>query len=56
MSDSNLLPFKAKKTFDLFNKKFEEGREYGLHFLEVEVLINEGLIDIIPLNSVDYIN
>ena len=54
MSDSNLLPFKAKKTFDLFNKKFEEGREYGLHFLEVEVLINEGLIDIIPLNSVDY--
>lgn len=54
MSDSNLLPFKAKKTFDLFNKKFEEGREYELHFIEVEVLISEDLVDLIPLNSVDY--
>jgi hypothetical protein len=54
MSDSNLLPFKAKKTFRLFNKTFEEGREYELHFLEVETLINEDLVDILPLNSVDY--
>lgn len=54
MSDSNLLPFKAKKTFSLFNKKFEEGREYELHFIEVEVLISEDLVDIIPLNSVNY--
>ncbi|NYT03120.1 MAG: hypothetical protein GKC00_00250 [Candidatus Methanofastidiosa archaeon] len=54
MPDSNLLPFKVKKTFRLFNKTFEEGREFELHFLEVEVLINEGLVDIIPLNSVEY--
>lgn len=54
MSDSKLVPFKAKKTFNLFNKRFEEGRDYQLHFLEVEVLIKEGLADIIPLSSVDY--
>ncbi|NPV50175.1 MAG: hypothetical protein HPY60_03125 [Candidatus Methanofastidiosum sp.] len=54
MSDSNMLPFKAKKTFRLFNKTFEEGREYELHFLEVETLINEELADIMPLNSVEY--
>lgn len=54
MSEQNLIPFKAKKTFSLYNKTYEEGRDYELHFLEVEVLINEGLVDIIPLNSVDY--
>ncbi|MCC7571993.1 MAG: hypothetical protein KO464_01225 [Candidatus Methanofastidiosum sp.] len=54
MSEQNLIPFKANKTFSLSNKSYEEGRDYELHFLEVEVLINEGLVDIIPLNSVDY--
>ncbi|HNR45219.1 MAG TPA: hypothetical protein PLI06_01475 [Methanofastidiosum sp.] len=54
MSEQNLIPFKVKKTFSLHNKTYEEGRDYDLHFLEVEVLINEGLVDIVPLNSVDY--
>ena len=54
MSDSKLVPFKAKKTFNLFNKRFEEGREYQLYFLKIEVLIKEGLADIIQLSSVDY--
>ena len=54
MPDQNLIPFKAKKTFILPNKTYEEGRDYELHFLEVEVLISEGLIEIIPLNSVNY--
>jgi len=54
MSEQNLIPFKAKKNFSLSNKTYEEGRDYELHFLEVEVLIKEGLVEIIPLNSVDY--
>ena len=54
MSEQNLIPFKAKKNFSLSNHTYEEGRDYELHFLEVEVLINEGLVDIIPLNSVNY--
>ncbi|MEN6378646.1 MAG: hypothetical protein ABFD15_03570 [Methanofastidiosum sp.] len=54
MSEQNLIPFKAKKNFSLANKAYEAGRDYELHFLEVEVLINEGLADIIPLNSVNY--
>jgi len=54
MSGANLIPFKVKKTFNLFNRRYEEGKEYELHFLDVEVLIKEGLVDIIPLNSVDY--
>lgn len=54
MSEQNLIPFKAKKNFSLANKTYEEGRDYELHFLEIEVLINEGLADIIPLNSVNY--
>lgn len=54
MSEQNLIPFKAKKNFSLSNKTYEGGRDYELHFLEVEVLINEGLADIIPLNSVNY--
>lgn len=54
MPDQNLIPFKAKKTFVLSNKTYEEGRDYELHFLEVEVLISEGLVEIIPLNSVNY--
>ncbi len=54
MSGANLIPFKVKKTFNLFNREYEEGKEYELHFLDVEVLISEGLVDIIPLNSVDY--
>ncbi|MFA5559452.1 MAG: hypothetical protein WDA59_08400 [Methanofastidiosum sp.] len=54
MSEQNLIPFKVKKNFSLSSKAYEEGRDYELHFLEVEVLINEGLVDIIPLNSVNY--
>ena len=54
MSEQNLIPFKAKKTFSLYNKRYDEGRDYELNFLEVEVLIDEGLVEIIPLNSVDY--
>ena len=54
MSGANLIPFKVKKTFNLFNRRYEEGKEYELHFLDVEVLIKEGLVDILPLNSVDY--
>ena len=54
MSEQNIIPFKAKKNFSLSSKAYEEGRDYELHFLEVEVLINEGLADIIPLNSVNY--
>ena len=54
MSDSKLVPFKAKKTFNLFNRKFERGEGLPASFLEVEVLIKEGLADIIPLSSVDY--
>ena len=54
MSEQNLIPFKAKKNFSLANKNYDEGRDYELHFLEVGVLINEGLADIIPLNSVNY--
>lgn len=54
MSEQNLIPFKAKKNFSLSNKTYEDGRDYELHFLEVEVLIKEGLADIIPLNSVNY--
>ena len=44
MSEQNLIPFKVKKNFSLSSKAYEEGRDYELHFLEVEVLINEGLV------------
>ncbi|KYC45173.1 MAG: hypothetical protein APG12_01373 [Candidatus Methanofastidiosum methylothiophilum] len=54
MPDSNLIPFKVKRSFNLYNKTFEEGKEFQLQFLEVEVLINEGLVDIVPLNAVYY--
>ncbi|KYC53989.1 MAG: hypothetical protein AMQ74_00223 [Candidatus Methanofastidiosum methylothiophilum] len=55
MSTSNNIPFKVKKTFHLFNKSFEEGRDYELPSHEVEILMNEGLVDIITLKSVDYL-
>lgn len=55
MSPSNNIPFKVKKSFGLFNRSFDEGREYELPIYEVEVLMAEDLIDIIPLKSVDYL-
>ena len=55
MAPSNNIPFKSKKNFQLFNRSFEEGRDYELPSYEVEVLMDQGLVDIIPLKSVDYL-
>lgn len=55
MSTSNNIPFKVKKSFHLFNRSFDEGRDYELPFHEVEVLMKEGLVDITTLKSVDYL-
>ncbi len=54
MSRVNYVPFKVKKTFTLNNFRYEEGKDYELNFIEVEVLINEALVEIIPLQSIDY--
>jgi hypothetical protein len=55
MANSNTIPFKTRKNFKLYNRAFEEGREYDLPFHDVEVLMEEGLIEILPLKSVDYL-
>lgn len=55
MSTSNSIPFKVKKSFRLFNKSFDEGKDYELPYHEVEILMKEGLVDILTLKSVDYL-
>lgn len=54
MAVTNLIPFKVKKSFTLHNIGYQEGKEYELNFIEVEVLLREGLVEIIPLHSIDY--